>query len=147
MNVDEKDKRIMNLLLENSKLSYRQIAKKVNLSVATVITRVKRLEKEKIIKKYTMLLDYEKLGYDVPVVIDLRVSKGKLFNVEKKIANNPNVFFVYDKTGLFDATIIAKFKNRKDMDDFVKMLQTLDFVERTETQLILNTLKEEGIKL
>ena len=147
MGLDNTDEKIVNVLLEDSKLSYRQIGKKVNVSVATVMHRVKKLEKEGIVKKYTVLLDYEKLGYDVPVMIDIRVAKGKLFNVENKIATHPNVFAVYDKTGNFDATIIAKFKNRKSMDNFLKKIQTYEFVERTETKLILKTIKEESLMI
>ena len=112
-----------------------------------LLSRVKKLEQSGIIKKYSALLDYDRLGYDVPVMIEIRVAKGKLFNVENKIATHPNVFAVYDKTGDFDSTIIARFKNRKSMDAFLKKIQTYDFIERTETQLILNTIKEEGTKL
>ena len=147
MEIDEKDRCIVNVLLSNSRLSYRQIAKKVGLSVVTVLNRIKKLEKEEIIKRYSTIIDYEKLGYDVSVIIQIRISKGKLFDVEQKIATHPNVSIVYDHTGDFDATIIAKFKSRKFMDVFLKKIQTYDFVERTETKLILNTLKEELIKL
>ncbi len=147
MEFDERDRDIINVLVDNARLSYRQIAKKVGLSVVTVLNRVKKLEKEKIIKNYSAVIDYEKLGYDVSVIIQIRISKGKLFEVEQKIATNPNVSMVYDHTGNFDATIVAKFKNSKLMDNFLKKIQTYDFVERTETKLILNTLKEEQIKL
>ncbi len=145
--IDEKDEKIINILMDNARLSYRQIAKKAGISVVTVMHRVNRLEKEGIIQKYSARVDYEKLGYDVQVVVDVRVAKGKLFEVEQKIAKNPAVFAVYDITGDFDATIIAKFKNRKALDIFVKKLQTFDFVERTQTKLILNTIKEENIRL
>ena len=147
MIIDKKDTDILNILLENSRLSYRQIAKKANISVATVMHRVNRLEKEKIIKKFTTKIDYEQLGYDMQVIIDVRVSKGKLFEVEKKIAKHPNVTAVYDITGDFDVAIVAKFKNRKALDNFIKKLQTFDFVERTQTKLILNAIKEDGIPL
>ena len=147
MEIDDTDKKILGVLQDNAKLSYRQICKKVGVSVATVMHRVKKLEQSGIIKKYSALLDYDRLGYDVPVMIGIRVAKGKLFNVENKIATHPNVFAVYDKTGDFDSTIIARFKNRKSMDAFLKKIQTYDFIERTETQLILNTIKEEGTKL
>ncbi len=147
MEIDKTDVKIMNALVENAKLSLRQISKKIGVSVATVMHRVKKLEKEGIIKKYTAVLDYDKLSYDFPVIIDIRIAKGKLLNVEKKIASDPNIIAVYDKTGGFDATVIARFKSRKSMDAFLKRLQTYDFVERTETQLILNTVKEEGIRL
>ncbi len=145
--LDAVDKGILNTLLENSRLSYREIAKRLKISPATVMHRLNHLNKDGIIKNYTANLDYEKLGFDVNVLIDVRVSRGKLFDVEKRIANHPNVFAVYDITGAFDAIIVAKFPSRKSMDTFVKKLQTFEFVERTETKLILNTIKEENIRL
>lgn len=143
LNLDEVDKRILNIILKNSRLSFRQISKAAGISVATAINRIKILEKKGVIKKYSTILDYEKSGYDIEVIVEMRISKGKLLDVEKKIASHPNVFAVYDHTGQTDATIIARFKNRRAMDTFVKKIQTYDFVERTETRLILNTIKEE----
>lgn len=147
MQLTEKDKKILNILLDNSRLSLRQIAKKANVSVATAMNHIKRLEKEGIINKYTAKLDYEKAGYDVEVIVEIRISKGKLFEVEKKIAMNPNVFAVYDITGHFDAVVLARFHTRRLMDNFLKKLQTYDFVERTETKLVLNTIKEVNIEI
>ena len=145
MKLDKNDMEVLKILVENSRLSYRQIAKKAKVSVVTAMNRVKKLEDEQIIKKYTTKLDYEKAGYDIEVMIQIRISKGKLFEVEKKIAINPNVFAVYDLTGNFDAVILARFPTRRKMDNFLKKLQTYEFVERTETKLILNTIKEENI--
>ena len=147
MNFDNKDKAILNVLLENSRLSFREIAKKTDMSTATVMHRVHALEKEKAIEKYSASLDYEKLGYDITIIVEIQVSKGKLEDVEKKIAKHPNVVAVYDVTGAFDVVIIAKFKNRKLMDVFLKHIQTYDFVLRTNTQLVLKTLKEDKIKV
>ena len=144
---DETDKKILNVIIENSRLSLRQIAKKVDVSVATAMHRLNNLEKEKIIQNYTSQIDYEKLGYDVEVIIEVRISKGKLIDVEKKIAAHPNVFGIYDVTGAFDAVILARFKNRRQMDNFLKKIQTYEFVERTETKLVLQTIKEENIKV
>jgi len=145
--VDELDTRILNILMDNSKLSYRKIAARTGVSTATIMNRINNLEKQGLIKKYSALLDYEKLGYDFDVMIDVRVSKGKLFEVEEKIAKSPNVSAVFDVTGSFDSTIIAKFKTRKDLDSFLKKIQAYEFVERTETKLILNTVKDENIKV
>jgi Lrp/AsnC family transcriptional regulator for asnA, asnC and gidA len=147
MSTDNTDRQILNALMEDSRLSYRKIGHQIGVSAATVMNRLKRLEKEGILKKYSCVLDYEKLDYDVQVIIDVRISKGKLFEVENKIAVHPNVFAVYDNTGSFDTTIIAKFKSRKQMDIFLKSLQAYDFVERTETKLILNTIKEDAIRV
>ena len=140
--LDAVDTDILNALLENARLSYRQIAKKVNVSVATVMHRLKALEKG-VIKGYTLNLDYEKIGYDIEVIFQVRISKGKLFEVEQKIAHHPNVIAVYDITGDFDAVIIARFPSRREMDHFLKKLQTYTFVERTYTEVILNTIKEK----
>ncbi|MDP3765110.1 MAG: Lrp/AsnC family transcriptional regulator [Nanoarchaeota archaeon] len=145
MELEETDKKILNIIVENSRLSLRQIAKKTGVSVATVMHHIKKLENEKIIKKYTAKFDYEKIGYDVEVMIELRISKGRLFDVEKKIATHPNVFAIYDVTGASDAVILARFRTRRQMDNFLKKIQTYEFVERTETKLILNTIKEENI--
>ena len=145
MELSQTDKKILNILVNNSRLSLRQIAKKVNVSAATVMHHINKLEEEKIINKFTTKIDYEKAGYDIEVMIEIRISKGKLFEVEKKIAINPNVFAVYDLTGNFDAVILARFPTRRKMDNFLKKLQTYEFVERTETKLILNTIKEENI--
>lgn len=147
MGLDETDKRILNAVIENSRLSLRQIAKKIGVSVATVMHRLNRLEHEKIIKKYAASLDYEKIGYDIEVIIEVRISKGRLLDVEKKVAVHPNVFAVYDVTGAFDAIILARFKTRRQMDNFLKKIQTYEFVERTETKLILQTIKEENIRV
>ncbi len=147
MSLDALDNNLLNALVENSRLSYRQLAKKLKVSPATIMHRLGNLEKEGNIKNYTTNLDYEKLGFDVNVIIEVRVSRGRLLDVEKRIAGHPNVYAVYDITGDFDAIIIAKFPTRKSMDTFLKKLQTVEFVERTETKLILNTIKEENVRL
>ena len=145
MELDSTDKKILNVLNENSRLSLRQIAGKVSVSVATVMHRLNRLEKESVLKKYAAKVDYEKIGYDTEVAIEIRISKGRLLDVEKKIATHPNVFAVYDVTGAFDAIILARFRTTRQMDNFLKKIQTYEFVERTETKLILNAIKEENI--
>ena len=148
ISIDEKDKRILELLSSDSKLSFRKISKILNMSITSVITRIRKLEENGIIRGYTIEIDYNKLGYDLPVIIDIRVAKGKLFEVEKEVAKHPNVLAVYDITGDFDVSVLALFKNRRELDDFVKQLQKMEYVERTYTKLILNTIKDtKKIKL
>ncbi len=140
---ENSSKRVLNALIENSRMSSREIAKKVNLSTATVIKKINEMKKKGIIKGFTAKVDFEKLGYDFPALIEIRVSKGKLTEVENKIAKDKNVKAVYDITGQFDAAILADFKKRKELNDFLKKLQKIEFVERTEAKLILNKVKEE----
>ena len=145
MKIDDTDKKIINVLMKNPRLSVRDIGKEIGVSAVTVLNRMKTLEKEKIIKSYSAYIDYSKIGYDFDVAIKIRVLKGKLFEVEEKIATHKNVFAVYDMTGDFDVLVIAKFKSRKSFDAFIKKVQSYSFVERTETMMILNTIKERFI--
>jgi len=65
MDLDKTDVKILKTLLENARLSNRQIAKKVNVSVGTVISKIKKMETEGIINGYSATLDYEGLGYEL----------------------------------------------------------------------------------
>jgi DNA-binding Lrp family transcriptional regulator len=143
MHLDETDVEILKALTADARLSSRQIAKRCDISIGTVLSRIKKMESEGIIKGYTALLDQEKLGYELTVVTEITVSKGRLLEMESEIARIPNVCCVYDLTGLADAAIIAKFKNREDLSKFTKHLLSLAYVERTNTHVVLTTIKED----
>jgi len=139
---DELDKKILKEYLTDSRLSSREIAKKIGISVGTVIARIRKLEKEGIIKNYSVTLDYSKLDYEFTVVTEINVSKGKLVEIEKNIANILGVCAVYDVTGETDAIVIAKFKTRDELSKFTKKLLKMTFIERTNTHVVLSTIKE-----
>jgi len=141
--IDKTDIRILEVLLSNAKLSYRDIGSRVGVSAATVMTRVKNLERQGIILRYSAILDHEKLGYELTAITEITVSKGKLLEMEQEIAKLPSVCAVYDTTGLTDAILIAKFKSRQDLSNFTKSLLAMPFVERTNTHLVLTTVKED----
>ncbi len=101
------------------------------------------MEKDGVVKGYSAVLDHEKLGYELTVVTELTVSKGKLLEVENEIARLPNVLCVYDVTGLVDAVVVAKFKDREDLSRFTKRLLNIPYVERTNTHVVLTTIKED----
>jgi DNA-binding Lrp family transcriptional regulator len=143
MELDETDVKIMKALTVDARLSSRQIARQCNVSIGTVLTRIRRMEKEGVIKGYSALLDHEKLGYELTVVSEITVSKGRLLEVENEIARLSNVCCVYDVTGLIDAVIIAKFKNREELGKFTKRLLGIPYVERTNTHVVLTTIKED----
>ena len=143
MRLDETDVKILKALTLDGRLSSRQIAKQCSVSIGTALSRIKKMENENIIRGYSTLLDHEKLGYELTVVCDITVSKGRLLEMENEIARLPNVCCVYDVTGLTDATIIAKFKNREELSKFTKRLLALPYVERTNTHVVLTTIKED----
>lgn len=142
MELNEIDNKILKALLEDARFSSRQIAKNVGVSVGTVLSRIKKMEDDGLIKGYSVILDHEKLGYELTVVTEITVAKGKLVETETEIAKIPNVCSVYDVTGLTDAVIVAKFKSREDLGAFTKKLLNLPYVERTNTHVVLTTVKE-----
>ena len=143
MSLNGTDLKILQVLLEDARFSSRQVAKKVGVSVGTVLSRIKRMEEEGLIKGYSVIMDHEKLGYQLTVVMEVTVSKGRLVEMENEIAKISNVCCVYDVTGLTDAFIIAKFKSREELGRFTKRLLALPYIERTNTHVVLTTVKED----
>ncbi len=143
MDMDETDVKILKSLIADARLSSRQVAKQCGISIGTALSRTKKLEDERIIKGYTAILDHERLGYELTVVTEITVSKGRLLEIENEIARMPNVCCVYDLTGMADAAIIAKFKTREELSRFTKHVLSLPNVERTNTHVVLTTVKED----
>ena len=143
MQLDETDVKIMKTLTLDARLSSRQIASQCDVSIGTVLSRIKRMEKDGVIKGYSAMFDHEKLGYELTVVSEITVSKGRLLEVENEIARLQNVCCVYDVTGLTDAVIIAKFKKREELSKFTKRILAIPYVERTNTHVVLTTIKED----
>ena len=141
--LDELDVAILRRLNTDARKSFRDIARELKVSISTISNRVKRLEQEGIIIGYIPVLDEKKLGYDVLAVIGIRISKGKLLEVQRKIGREDKVVDVYDVTGEYDSVIIARFKNTKELDAFIKHLVAMENVERTYTQVVLNVVKQE----
>ena len=142
MGIDNTDQEILKNLVVDARLSARQLAIKLGMSTVTILTRIKKLEKEKIIKGYTAIIDHEKLGYDLTAIIEI-ISKKNILTIEEKLAKIENVCGVYDITGNTDTVIVAKFRERNELSKFVKNLSTMENVENTITHIVLNTVKED----
>lgn len=141
--MDETDTKILHQILSDGRSSYRKIAEQIGVSPPTVLNRIQKLEKNRVIKSYSAVLDHEKLGYDLTAIIEVTAVKGKITEVEKHMSKFANVCAVYDITGLTDMIIIAKFRNRRELSDFVKKDLALPYVERTNSHMVLVTVKED----
>lgn len=143
MNLDEIDEKILKNLMVDARLSARQLALKLGMSTVTMLSRIKKLEREKIIKGYTAMINHEKLGYNLTAIIEIIGKKDKIVDIETELAKIENVCGVYDITGNTDTLIIAKFKERNELSEFVKGLSSIPNVENTITHVVLNTAKED----
>ena len=141
--IDELDQKILRHLLVNGRVSYRELASNLGVSTTTVAARVSRLEASKVIRGHTTVVDFQKLGYELTVVTEILVSKGKLLEMEQEIARLPGVCAVYDVTGEIDAIVISKCKDREELSHFTKGLLSMHFVERTNSHVVLTTVKED----
>ena len=142
MYMDKIDEKILKNLMVDARISARQLALKLGMSTVTILSRIKKLEKEKIIKGYTALIDHEKIGYDLTAIIEVVANKN-IVDIEEKLSKIENVCGVYDITGNTDTVIIAKFKERNELSNFVKSLSSMANVENTITHVVLNTTKED----
>ena len=141
--LDEIDRKLLRELLKNSNRSQRELAKAIGVSTATVINHIQRLESAGVLKDYTVMLDYERLGYELTVIVEITVARGKLLDVQRAIAKLPYVCAVYDITGEIDSMVVAKFRNRQELSEFPKALLSMENIERTNTHVVLNTMKED----
>ncbi len=143
MTLDTLDKKIITNLTVDARQSARQLALKLGVSTVTILSRMKKLEKGKIILGYTATIDHEKIGYALTAIIEIMAKKDKIVDIEEQVAKFENVCGVYDITGTTDTIIIAKFKDRNELSTFVKGLAAISNVENTITHVVLNTTKED----
>lgn len=141
--LDKLDLKIIELLQEDSRLSFNKIASELKISTGTAFNRIKNLEDKGILKVYTVLLDHLKLGYTMTALILVQSEGARIVDAENEIAKIDNVIAVYDITGDFDIAVMARFKNREELNAFVKNLLSLPFIKRTVTSVALNVIKED----
>ena len=118
--IDDTDRRILAVLLADARTSMRSIAEEVGVALGTVSNRVKRMEEMGVIHGYGVHIDAEKVGGTMTVLCGLRIEKGQLMEVQRRIADDPRVFGIYDVTGEFDSMVLARVRDRAHLDDLSK---------------------------
>jgi len=141
--LDEIDIKILKILLHDCRISNREIARRLHISVNTVIDRLRKLETSKIIRGYYADLNAKKLGYNLTAVIHLATTKGLYKKVSTELSKLPNLYGVYEVTGNYDTIIVARFRDIDELEKFIKLLQKKDLIQRTETSIALKTIKED----
>lgn len=141
--LDDLDVRILRLLNADARNSFRDISREVDASISTVSNRIRRLEEDGFISGYVPLLNESKLGFDVLAVVGVKIHKGKLLEVQRRIAKDERVTHVYDVTGEWDSIVVVRLRTTRELDAFIKRLGSMEYVENTYTQVVLNVVKEE----
>lgn len=115
--MDEKDIKIIEILKENSRAGIRDIAKATNIRPSTVHNRIKKLKKEGVIKKFTVVLNDEKVGQGFVVFMLISGTPEKY--LDTKFQKNPHIKEICGVTGEYDLLIKAKFKDMREFNDFL----------------------------
>ncbi len=146
MEIDDLDKRILDVLQRNSRLSSRKIAGLLDVSPSTVGDRIKALQKKGIIKRFTIQVDPDGLGLGCSLLIMVKIVPSEDSDkICEAISDIKEICYVYRVTGGFDFVLISKASNRD------KALEILDKVSKTpgvtdvNSSWILQTVKEKTL--
>ena len=136
--LDDVDHKILDLLIDNSRIPFTDIAKKLLISAGTVHVRVKKMEEFGIIQGSSLALDYKKLGYTFIAYIGIFLEKTHLTNfVLDKLKSIPYVTVAHITTVRFNIFCKIRSKNTNHAKEIIFMIDDIDGVSRTETMISL----------
>jgi len=145
--LDELDHKILELLEEDSRQSYREIAKKLEISHVSVSNRIKKMEEEGIILGYSTVMNPEKLGF-YPLCLRISPDSGSdLSNIGRKIAKNRAVKVVLRVSGECELLALAMCENREKAIDLLNDIHKITGIDKAESHVVLDTIKLNGIQL
>ena len=116
MVLDSTDRSIIQALCEDARLSQRQLAQIVGVAQGTIANRIRKMEEEGAIQGYAPILGAEEVGWGMTVMAGLCIEKGMMMEVQKQISADARVFSVYDVTGDWDSMVLARVKDREDLE-------------------------------
>jgi len=139
---DDLDRQILAALVENARLSYREIGTRVGLSAPAVKRRVARLERDGIVLGYTALVDAHAPGHGTDAFIELWC-RGKTSpeQIRATIADVPQVIAAYTVSGDADALLHLRTRDTAELEAAVEALRANPNAERTKTVIVLSHLR------
>lgn len=145
MKIDEIDKKILVELSQNSRLSMSELGRRINLSSPSVTERVRQMESFGIIKKYTLDIDYEKLGLPIQCIVEATVKNGDYNRFKRYIESLPNVDFCYRIAGNACYMLKMQFESFSQAEEFINTVNpyastvTHFIFSEVETRLTLDS--------
>jgi Lrp/AsnC family leucine-responsive transcriptional regulator len=143
--MDHADLRIVDLLQRNARTTQSELAKAVGLSQPAVAERIKKLEEQGVITRYTARVDAAELGVDVTAFIGVGIEHPKFFDAfTKKVKGLDEVLECHRVAGEDSYFLKVKTKNTRTLDRLlVEVLRTIPGVTRTHTTIVLTSVKED----
>jgi Lrp/AsnC family transcriptional regulator for asnA, asnC and gidA len=136
--LDETDHHILDMLIENTRTPFTDIAKKLQISAGTVHVRVKKMEEAGIIIGSSLTLDYKKLGYSFIAYVGVFLLKTSQTQfVLERINEIPFVTVAHVTTGKFNVFCKIRAKDTSHAKDIIYLIDDIDGVTRTETMISL----------
>ena len=149
IDMDEKDREILCILEDNSKLVANEIAPMVGLDVSEVETRIRSLEEAQVIRKYTTVINWEKAGNgEVSAIIELKVSPERDYGYDRiaeRLSRFKQVRTLRLITGTYDLQVIVTGRNMQEVSRFVsEHVAPMDRIRETATHIVMKSYKENG---
>ena len=144
MKLKKKDKCILRALLENGRLSYSELSRRCGISRQVAFERVRKLSGEGVVKGFSVCLDADKLGFSFKAyVLLIAKPEEKLRNeLSEFLRNSKNVRKIQLLFGRFDFFLELLFRDKDEMTEFLRTMQSFGAVERTETFIVYQTMKD-----
>jgi Lrp/AsnC family transcriptional regulator for asnA, asnC and gidA len=141
MSLDILDLKIVKCLTDDARSTYKKIAEEAGVSEATVKNRIDKLMDEGIIKKFTVIMDYHKLGRAIKAFIGLKIQPAKLQEIVDDIQKNPDVHVLYRTSGDVDLLIEVIFEQMEDLNKFLEKELALDGILGTVVTIVIGPYK------
>ncbi|HLD80623.1 MAG TPA: Lrp/AsnC family transcriptional regulator [archaeon] len=142
-NLDKIDFKIMQMLIRDGRMSFSTIAKEVGLSDVAIKRRVERLQKKKVLRGFTAVLDLDVLGLNHPVYVGLRTELPKTSKVVQELTKSDLVCSLYQTIGYYNVLMKILSPNLKQTRKFIEDLGKIDGVLDVNSTIALSTLKDE----
>jgi len=141
MVIDKRDMEILKFLMENSRTPLTEIAKRLGISDVAVKKRLRKLEEEGVIKKYTIIIDPSKLGFKNVSIVGIDVEPGKIFEVAEELSSRDYVKYVAITTGDHTLMIEIWAKNHNELTKILNEIEKMPGVKRICPSIIVETIK------
>ena len=144
MKIDEIDAKLLTALTEDSSISVPKLSKKIKVNPSVCYSRIKRLVRRGLIKKFTIVANEELLGYGVTALVGLNTEGKKREDILGSIASLPEAREIGEVTGRFDIMVTVKARSLDDLHNIVTgKIGNIDGVNRSETFIELKTQQKE----